>query len=114
MIAGRSLRVGLTCLQAAGTCGAATPAAAPAAIGLSLSRNHVSNRLGDSFGFHSALTNRGAAPVSGLVAHLNVVSLTRGVYVDPEDWSSRRTQYVPPLAPGGAADLSWSQVRQRR
>jgi hypothetical protein len=107
----RSVRLGLGCLLVAGVCGGAAPATAPAAapagLGVSVSRAHVSNRLGDSFSFSSKITNTGPAPVSGLVAHLNVVSLTRGVYVDPEDWSSHRTQYVAPLAPGHSADLSW-------
>jgi hypothetical protein len=46
--------------------------------------------------------------MSGLVAHLNIVSLDRSVYVDPEDWSSQRTQYLAPVAPHRAATLQWA------
>ena len=31
-----------------------------------------------------------------------------GVYVDPEDWSSERTRYLPPLAPGGSIEVPWT------
>ena len=49
----------------------------------------------------------GAQPLAGLVAHLNVVSLTPGVYVDPEDWSSQRTKYLPAVAPGRSVRIPW-------
>jgi hypothetical protein len=64
----------------------------------------VSTRLGDTFAVASTLRNVGASPLAGLVAHLNVVSLTHGVYVDPEDWSDQRTQYAAPIPP---ASRSW-------
>ena len=41
---------------------------------------------------------------SGLVAHLNIVGLSSGIYVDPEDWSEERTKFVPPLAPGESTE----------
>jgi hypothetical protein len=82
------------------------PAAATAAT-VSLSRAQVTTRLGDTFYFNSTVTNRGAAPAAGLVAHLNVASLTKGVYVDPEDWSSDRTRYLPVLPPGGSLTIPW-------
>jgi hypothetical protein len=67
----------------------------------------MSTRLGAGFDLGSTITNVGRRPLSGLVAHLNVVSLTNGVYVDPEDWSPQRTQYHDGLAPGQSATLSW-------
>jgi len=42
-----------------------------------------------------------------LIAHLNVLSLRTGVYVDPEDWSSRRTRYLTPIPAGGSVTLTW-------
>ena len=46
--------------------------------------------------------------MSGLVAHLNVLSFTHGVYVDPEDWSSNRTRYLDPIPPGQSTTVSWT------
>lgn len=64
--------------------------------------------LGDHFTTRSTISNGGRAPTAPLIAHLNVVSLDSGVYVDPEDWSSSRTQKIPPLRPGAATTLSWT------
>jgi hypothetical protein len=82
------------------------PPAANAAT-VSLRRAEVSTKLGDNFTFTSKVTNNAAAPAAGLVAHLNVVSLTKGVYVDPEDWSSDRTRYLPVLPAGGSTTVPW-------
>jgi uncharacterized membrane protein len=79
-----------------------------AAVELSLSRAQVSTRLGESFDFTSTVTNMGSKPLTGLVAHLNVVGLSRDIYVDPEDWSEERTKRLPRLPPGRSADISWS------
>jgi hypothetical protein len=86
---------------------ASTPAPRPA-LALSLSRTSTSVGIGDSFGFTSTITNRGSAPVSGLVAHLNVLSFTHGVYVDPEDWSASRTRYLDPIPPGRSTTVNWT------
>ena len=85
---------------------AASPASA--SVELTNSRGHVSTQLGATFAFATTIANAGRAPVSGLVAHLNVVSLRPEVYVDPEDWSSERTQYVDPIRPGGSATQRWT------
>ena len=42
------------------------------------------------------------------IAHLNVLSLRRGVYVDPEDWSSDRTRYLAPIGAGRSIALTWN------
>jgi hypothetical protein len=87
----------------------AAPAAAPVSpVEVSLSRSRVSTDLGKSFDFTSTITNRGPAPLAGLVAHLNVLSFTHGVYVDPEDWSSHRTRYLDPLPSGRSVTLDWT------
>jgi hypothetical protein len=84
-------------------------AAAPAAAGVAVSNDRatVTTKLGHKFVFHSRIENRGATAATGLVAHLNVVDLTGHTYVDPEDWSSSRTRYLAPIAPGGSTTLSW-------
>jgi ABC-2 type transport system permease protein len=78
------------------------------AVTVGLSRGQVTTKIGHRFAFATTVENTGAVPLSGLVAHLNVLSDDPGVYVDPEDWSSRRTQYLPPIAPHGRLRLTWS------
>jgi hypothetical protein len=70
-------------------------------------RTSVSTALGKTFVFHSTIANPSDIAVSNLVAHLNVLSLRRGVYVDPEDWSSQRTRYLAPIPPNGSVTLTW-------
>lgn len=88
---------------------AVAPAAAHAAGGLSVAvdRTLVSTRLGQKFEFRSTIANHGTAAASGLIAHLNVLSLRNGMYVDPEDWSSHRTRYLAPIPAGGSTTLTW-------
>lgn len=57
--------------------------------------------------FDTVLHNRGAVATPRLVAHLAIAALAEGPHVDPEDWSPRRTQYVPPLRPGESVRLAW-------
>jgi hypothetical protein len=88
--------------------GSATASAAPAtAVRVTADRVTFAPALGETFSFSTPVVNAGDEPVSGLVAHLNILSYRAGVYVDPEDWSSERTQYLPPLAPGANATLRW-------
>jgi hypothetical protein len=87
---------------------AAAPGASPGdSVELALSRARVSTRLGDGFDFGSTIRNVGTTTLPSLVAHLNIVSLTKGVYVDPEDWSSQRTHYLASLRPGQSTRVSW-------
>jgi len=74
---------------------------------VSVDRTAISTALGRTFVFHSTITNRSTAPATGLIAHLNVLSLDRGVYVDPEDWSSHRTRYLAPIPAGASTTLTW-------
>jgi uncharacterized membrane protein len=104
----RSLALSVLCVATM-----AAPAAAqdraqiPTPVEVSLSRATVSTQLGESFDFRSTVTNSGAQPVSGLVAHLNVVGLDTDIYVDPEDWSEERTKNVPALGPGESTEVAW-------
>lgn len=80
-------------------------AAEPIAVGVD--RQHVPTALGRDFELSTTIANRGSAASGRLVAHLNVLSLDPGVYVDPEDWSSQRTRYLAPLAAGRSQTLRW-------
>ena len=83
--------------------------AASEAPGLSatVDRTRISTELGRTFVFRSTIANEGSAAADGLIAHLNIVSLTGGVYVDPEDWSTHRTQYLARIGPGGSRTIAW-------
>jgi uncharacterized protein (TIGR03382 family) len=79
-------------LVAAAVALASPPASAQPAGSVTFDRTAVSVGIGDRFTLTSTLpATVGPGP---LIAHLNVVSLTPDVYVDPEDWSSERTQSV--------------------
>jgi hypothetical protein len=82
-------------------------AAAPGPLRVSVDRSRVSTRLGHSFVFRTTIANRGDAAAVGRIAHLNVLSLRPGVYVDPEDWSSHRTRYLAPIPPHGSTTVTW-------
>lgn len=88
---------------------AAAPAAAQAAapVSVSVDRTRVQTSLGREFTFSTSIANDGSSATPSLVAHLNVLSLYPGVYVDPEDWSSDRTRYLQPIPAGGSRQLTW-------
>jgi hypothetical protein len=91
--------------------GLVLPAVAPAAPGpgvsVNVDRTTIPTRLGKKFSFQSTISNGGSSTASGLIAHLNVLSLRPGVYVDPEDWSSNRTRYLAPIPAGGSTTVTW-------
>ena len=91
-----------TALAFAGTARAADD------VSVAVDRANISTRLGNSFSFRTRIANRGAAATGPLVAHLNILSLKNGVYVDPEDWSSRRTVYLDPLRSGASRTITWT------
>ena len=91
---------------------AALLAAAPAAhasdgLSVSMDRTLVSTKLGHEFVLRSTIANGRSTAATGLVAHLNVLSLRGDVYVDPEDWSSHRTRYLAPIPAGSSTTLTW-------
>lgn len=87
----------------------ATPSAASAAdsLNVSVDRTAIRTKLGHTFLFRSTIANRGPAPTAELIAHLNVLSLRSDVYVDPEDWSTHRTRYLPSIPAGGSTSFTW-------
>jgi hypothetical protein len=76
-------------------------------VSVAVNQPRISTMLGTKFSFRSKVSNTSARPVSGLIAHLNVLSLRRGTYVDPEDWSSNRTRYLETIPPGGSVEVTW-------
>jgi hypothetical protein len=62
---------------------------------------------GEKLSFVSTVTNTGERSRGDLIAHLNILTTDEDVYVDPEDWSPTRTQYLEELAPGDSAQLTW-------
>ncbi len=54
------------------------------------------------------MTNTGSTRLAGVIAHLSILSSDPDVYVDPEDWSSKRTQYFAELGAGESAQQRWS------
>jgi hypothetical protein len=102
--------LGLVLVASATTAAPASAQDQPSGGGLTvaLSLTEVSAQTGDRFTFTSAITNAGSVATPPLIASLNFTSLDEGTYVDPEDWSPRRTQTVASIAPGATATLSWT------
>jgi hypothetical protein len=76
-------------------------------VSVAVDRTVVTTQLGHKFHFRSTFRNASGASASGLIAHLNVLSLQQSVYVDPEDWSSHRTKFLPPIPAGGSLTVTW-------
>jgi hypothetical protein len=76
-------------------------------LSVAVDRIRIATGLGDAFVFRSTITNTGSAAASRPVAHLNVLSLRDGVYVDPEDWSANRTRYLGDIPAGGSRTTTW-------
>lgn len=87
--------------------GAASAGSAPGEVSVTVDPPSVATRLGQDFALTSTVRNDGDQPRTGLIAHLNILSTDPDVYVDPEDWSEERTQFLQPLAPGAAVELPW-------
>jgi hypothetical protein len=80
---------------------------AGADVSVTVDRTRISTQLGHKTGFQSTITNRGSTPAAGLIAHLNVLSLKDGIYVDPEDWASQRTRYLGTIPAGASKTITW-------
>jgi len=108
LLLGAALAFGLPG-PASGTAYDAPAAPAPPAPGITvaLDRTALDTRIGQTFTFTSTVRNDGDETLTGLVAHLNVLGLDPSVYVDPEDWSSERTQFLDPLPGQDRDELSW-------
>jgi hypothetical protein len=87
--------------------GSAAGAGKSGPLTVQVDRVRISTQLGHRFAFSTRIWNRGSAPVRGVIAHLNILSLHSGVYVDPEDWSTHRTLYLGTIPAGGATTSTW-------
>jgi uncharacterized repeat protein (TIGR01451 family) len=87
---------------------AGVPASVAHAVTVTLDSAPVTTAIGQKFTFATTVSNAGPTPASDLVAHLNVLSDDPGTYVDPEDWSSHRTQYLAMIGAGGKLRLTWT------
>ena len=87
--------------------GAATSQAESAPVTVRLNESRAAVGPGQKVRFSSTVRNESGGSVSGLVVHLAILTSDADVYVDPEDWSPRRTQYVDELGPGEEATLDW-------
>lgn len=98
----------------AAACGALVLASAAAAesssvpVTVRVDKTQIAAGLGDPFSFKTTITNTGASTTVPLVAHLNILTLRPGVYVDPEDWSGQRTVFLDPIAPRRSITITWS------
>jgi hypothetical protein len=91
---------------ASGTPGA-TLHAPSSTVTVQVDRTVINTSLGERFRFTSTISNVTGQPTSGLIAHLSVFATDSKTYVDPEDWSSHRTQFVNALQAHGSATLTW-------
>jgi hypothetical protein len=109
LIAATALAVGLsTAALAMEAQGLPAPAAGGSeTVSVHVDRTAIQIHLGAQFVFTSTVRNDTTKSLSGLIAHLNVFSTDPKTYVDPEDWSSRRTQFLKPLPVHGSATLTW-------
>ena len=87
---------------------AASAAQTASDITVVLDKDTLDAGPGEKIAFRSTVRNVGDRAQTDLVAHLNILTTDPGVYVDPEDWSPTRTQYVDRLDPGDAKDLTWN------
>jgi hypothetical protein len=102
---GRTVASGVVALV--GALAVAGVASAQSAPSVTVDRGQVSAGLGETFSFRTTITNPSSTATEPLIAHLNILSLSAGLYVDPEDWSSERTQYIGPIPSGGSRTITW-------
>ncbi len=95
--------------------GLAGPLAAPAAaqsadappVTISLDRREVSVGVGERFVLTSTVSSQAAEPLTGLIAHIDIVGIDPQRYVDPEDWSPERTMFLEPLTSRSSVRTVW-------
>lgn len=65
-------------------------------------------KASDSIFFDTVVTNTSAEPSPMILVAMNIINLEQdGEAIDPEDWSSERTQSIDSLAAGQSVTLSW-------
>jgi hypothetical protein len=81
------------------------PGAPP--VGITLDQQAVEVSVGQSFELVSTIQNQSATPLTGLIAHIDVLGTDPARYVDPEDWCTERTVFLDDLARGRSAAPSF-------
>jgi hypothetical protein len=102
-----TMAVGLLAMPAAAPAAAAERPAADSPLSVVLDETALEVGPGQKIEFTSTVRNTGEQSVADLVAHVAILTSDADVYVDPEDWSPRRTQYVDRLDGGEDTTLSW-------
>ncbi len=74
---------------------------------IEINKNTVTMAAAKWVSFRTVLRNEGSVATPFLIAHLSIAGFIKGQHVDPEDWSPRRTQYLPPIQPGESVRLNW-------
>lgn len=83
-------------------------AVAPApGVEVTLDHAQASVGVGDRITVTARVVNSGGQRTDPLIAHLNVATLDKSVYVDLEDWTANPTQELAPLAPGAETTASF-------
>ena len=68
----------------------------------------ITTQLGHNIVLRATFANHASHATRSLIAHLNVLSLRKGVEVDPEDWSTHRTRYLGTLPADGSRTITWT------
>lgn len=76
-------------------------------VSVKIDMDSASVVAGDWVEFSTEISNLGQSKTPKLLAHLNIAAVVRGPYVDPEDWSPVRTQYIDPIKPGDSVTRFW-------
>ena len=95
----------LAAQAAPGVAAQVEPGAPP--VGITLDRRAVEVSVGQSFELVSTIDNQGPEPLTGLIAHIDVLGTDPARYVDPEDWCTERTVFLDDLARGGSVAPTW-------
>jgi hypothetical protein len=81
--------------------------AEPSDVSVELDQTDLTVGPGEQFSIESTLHNSGDSQ-AGLIAHLNILGADPDIYVDPEDWSTQRTQFLDELPAGDTIPVSWT------
>lgn len=88
-------------------CGLPWAAGAPAGLTATSAQSRLTTSVGRHLDYRVSIVNGGSSATGQLLAHLDIASVTGSAYVDPEDWSAERSQFLPALAPGAATEVTW-------
>lgn len=76
---------------------------------ISINNDYHQVKVGEKIEVGTAITNHTLQASPPLIVAMNVINLDdAGVVVDPEDWSSERTQYIDSLGSGQSVMLDWT------